>query len=57
VTRDAIAKGLDLGVEPEGAELYIACPPNRSASAKLIALIDWLRRAFGDPPYWEAAIG
>jgi len=48
---------IDLGVEPEGAELYIAYPPNRSASAKLIALIDWLRCAFGDPPYWEAAIG
>lgn len=47
---------IDLGIEPEGAELYIAYPPNRSASAKLTALVDWLRRAFGDPPYWEAGL-
>ncbi len=47
---------IDLGIEPEGAELYIAYPPNRSASAKLTALVDWLRRALGDPPYWEAGL-
>ncbi|MCW6531912.1 LysR family transcriptional regulator [Sphingomonas sp. MMSM20] len=47
---------IDIGVEPEGAELYIAYPPNRSASAKLTALIEWLRRSFGDPPYWEAGL-
>jgi len=47
---------IDIGAEAEGAELHIAYPPNRSASAKVKALVEWLRRAFGDPPYWEAGI-
>jgi DNA-binding transcriptional LysR family regulator len=48
---------VDIGAEAEGAELHIAYPPNRSASAKTKALVEWLRRSFGDPPYWEARIG
>jgi DNA-binding transcriptional LysR family regulator len=47
---------IDIGAEAEGAELHIAYPSNRSASAKVTALVEWLRRAFGDPPYWEAGI-
>ncbi|UVK51811.1 LysR family transcriptional regulator [Mesorhizobium sp. AR02] len=45
---------VDVGAEPEGATLYIACPEDRRGSAKLRALTAWLRDAFGDPPYWEA---
>jgi DNA-binding transcriptional LysR family regulator len=45
---------VDVGAEPEGASLYIACPEDRRGSAKLRALTAWLRNAFGDPPYWEA---
>ncbi len=45
---------VDIGLEPEGADLYIAHPKDRGPSAKLRALIDHLRRTFGDPPYWEA---
>ncbi|WEK42133.1 MAG: LysR family transcriptional regulator [Candidatus Sphingomonas colombiensis] len=44
----------DIGAEAEGAELYVAYPSNRGASAKVTVLVDWLRQAFGDPPYWEA---
>ncbi|QNA82868.1 LysR family transcriptional regulator [Sphingomonas sp. So64.6b] len=44
---------IDIGVEAEGAELNIAYPQNRSSSAKIIALTEWLRKAFGDPAYWE----
>jgi DNA-binding transcriptional LysR family regulator len=44
---------VDVGAEAEGAELYIAHPRGRSASAKLIAFTQTLRRSFGDPPYWE----
>jgi DNA-binding transcriptional LysR family regulator len=44
---------LDIGAEPEGAELYMAYPRDRSAAAKILALVDSLRRSFGDPPYWE----
>lgn len=45
---------LDIGVEAEGAELFLAYPRDRSVSAKIVALIDSLRRSFGDPPYWDA---
>jgi DNA-binding transcriptional LysR family regulator len=46
---------VDVGVEAEGASIYIACPEDRRGSAKLRALTVWLRDAFGDPPYWELA--
>jgi DNA-binding transcriptional LysR family regulator len=44
---------VDVGAEPEGAELHIACSSERVASAKLRALTQYLRRKFGDPPYWD----
>jgi DNA-binding transcriptional LysR family regulator len=44
---------VDVGLEAEGAELHIAYPPNRSASAKIVALTEWLRSAFGEPAYWD----
>jgi len=46
---------VDLGVEAEGATIYIAYPEDRRGSAKLRALIEWLRDAFGSPPYWDVA--
>lgn len=42
-----------VGAEAEGAELYLAYPRNRSTSAKLAALTEWLRNAIGSPAYWE----
>jgi DNA-binding transcriptional LysR family regulator len=44
---------IEVGVEPEGATLYIAYPSDRRGSPKLRALTQWLRTAFGSPPYWE----
>ena len=44
---------LDVGVEAEGAELFLAYPRDRGASAKIAALTASLRRSFGDPPYWD----
>jgi DNA-binding transcriptional LysR family regulator len=44
---------VDIGVEAEGAELYIAHPRDRSASAKIAALTESLQTSFGDPPYWD----
>jgi DNA-binding transcriptional LysR family regulator len=44
---------VDVGAEPEGATLYLAFPHDRRGSAKLRALIEWLRAAFGSPPYWD----
>lgn len=46
---------IDVGAEAEGATLYLAYPEERRGSATLRALTEWLRRAFGHPPYWEAA--
>ena len=39
---------VDVGAEAEGAELHIAYPANRSASAKIAALTVWLRKSFGE---------
>ena len=54
----ALASGalhtIDIGLEAEKAEIYLAYPVNRSTSAKIRALTEHLRRAFGDPPYWES---
>jgi DNA-binding transcriptional LysR family regulator len=44
---------LDVGAEPERATLYLAYPTERRDSVKLRALADWLRAAFGNPPYWD----
>jgi DNA-binding transcriptional LysR family regulator len=44
---------VDVGMQAEGAELFLAYPRDRSASAKIAALTASLRRSFGDPPYWD----
>lgn len=44
---------IDIGRAAEGAELHIAYPRDRSASAKVLALTASLRASFGDPPYWD----
>ena len=44
---------VDVGATAEGAELYLAYPGDRRASAKVLALTESLRRSFGDPPYWD----
>ena len=54
---DGTLCAIEMGMEAEGATLHLAYPANRSPSAKLLALTDWLRQAFGSPPYWEAAAG
>ena len=59
-SHDAIRTGalevLDIGLEPDVTPITLAhhgAPP----SAKLSALIEHLKCAFGDPPYWDAGIG
>lgn len=44
---------LDVGAEAEGATLYLAYPEDHRGSAKIRALTEWLRNAFGNPPYWN----
>ena len=47
---------VDVGVRPAPEFIYLAHPEGRRPSAKLRALADHLRAAFGDPPYWEAGV-
>lgn len=47
---------IDVGLDAEQAEIFIAYPADRSPSAKIHALTEHLRQAFGAPPYWESAM-
>ncbi|HYZ20597.1 MAG TPA: LysR family transcriptional regulator [Rhodopila sp.] len=51
--RTGALRALDVGFEPEGAQLFIAYPRDRTAVVKIQALTRHLRQTFGDPPYWE----
>ena len=57
---DAIKAGalraIEIDVRPEEEFIYIAHPHGRNPSAKLKALADHLREAFGTPPYWEEGV-
>lgn len=44
---------IDIGMHPEDEFIYMAHPDGRNPSAKLRAMADHLRRAFGSPPYWD----
>ena len=46
-------KAIDVGAATESADIFVAYPTARGASARLRALIEALRGAFGNPPYWE----
>ena len=54
--RNGALRTIDIGYEAEHAEIFIAYPADRGPSAKIRALADHLRKAFGDPPYWEAGL-
>ncbi len=45
---------LDVGRQAPEEVIYLAHSEGRRASAKLRALVTFLREAFGDPPYWDA---
>ncbi|MBL8481161.1 MAG: hypothetical protein JNJ60_03120, partial [Rhodocyclaceae bacterium] len=44
---------VDIQRSVEQEYIYLAHPEGRRASTKLRQLADWLREAFGDPPYWD----
>lgn len=44
---------VDIGLAADGADIFIAYPSERPASAKLRALTRHLRASFGSPPYWD----
>ena len=45
---------IDIGLPSEEEFLYVAHPEGRAPSAKLRAMADALKTAFGDPPYWDS---
>jgi DNA-binding transcriptional LysR family regulator len=48
-------EAIDLGCPPDEEFVFLAHPDGRNPSAKLRALADHLRQAFGTPPYWDVA--
>jgi DNA-binding transcriptional LysR family regulator len=46
-------RAIEIDVQAEEEFVYIAHPEGRRSSAKLRALAEHLRAAFGTPPYWE----
>jgi DNA-binding transcriptional LysR family regulator len=44
---------IEVGAATESADIFVAYPTARGASAKVRALIEALKTAFGNPPYWE----
>ncbi len=50
---DGRLAAVDIGLEAEGADIYLAHIREQAASPKLRALLAHLRTAFGEPPYWE----
>lgn len=46
---------IPLDIAPDEEWIYMAHSQGRDPSAKLRALRDHLKEAFGDPPYWEVA--
>lgn len=51
--RNGSLRQVDVGVEAEGAELFLAYRQDRNVPRKVTALIDALRQSFGEPPYWD----
>ena len=51
--RDARLTIIDVGWKAEDEQIYIAHPEGRQPSAKLRALAEHLRQAFGSPPHWD----
>ena len=59
-SHDAIRSGalevVDVGVDLDVTPISIAYQNGVPPAAKLTALIEHLKRAFGDPPYWDADV-
>ncbi|OKP76076.1 LysR family transcriptional regulator [Ensifer adhaerens] len=51
--REGQLNEIDVGLSPEPEFIYMAHPEGRRASAKLRAIAQHLKEAFGDPPYWD----
>jgi DNA-binding transcriptional LysR family regulator len=61
ITHERLRSGelqrIDVGADPDINPVYVAYQNGLRPSAKLRALIDHLKAAFGDPPYWDRDLG
>ena len=48
---------VEVGAQAEDEFIFMAHPEGRRPSAKLRALAEHLRAAFGSPPYWDQSLG
>ena len=55
--RSGALQRIDIGADPDINAVYIAHQNGLRPSAKLRALIDHLKAAFGEPPYWDRGLG
>ncbi len=51
--RSGALEVIDIGADPDVTPITIAYQNDTRPSAKLTALIEHLKRAFGNPPYWD----
>ncbi len=51
--RQGLLQEIEIDHKPEPEFIYMAHPQGRNPSAKLRAVADHLRTAFGNPPYWD----
>jgi DNA-binding transcriptional LysR family regulator len=51
--KSGVLEVIDIGVDPDITPISIAYQNDVRPSAKLTALIEHLRRTFGNPPYWD----
>ena len=60
LAHEALARGevvsLRLDAQPASLGVFAVYPQNRHLSAKVRALADHLKQAFGAPPYWDAGL-
>jgi DNA-binding transcriptional LysR family regulator len=54
ISRGAL-KFVDVGAATDSADIFVAYPVGRRSSAKVRALVDALRAAFGNLPPWDQA--
>lgn len=52
--RAGTLRAIDAGRQAHPETIFMAHPEGRRPSAKLRALVESLRKTFGDPPYWDA---
>lgn len=54
--KSGLLEPIDVGADEDITPITLAYPHDALPSAKLTALIDHLKRWFGDPPYWDEGL-